>query len=100
VYSAATRLFADGYLQEDTAHCRTTAHWHEKAAGPGELSYLWALTSCQVSQEEAVLCKALLQLCANCRGLTWQLSTSQSLAHPSPSPPVGWGGEMGKRGNS
>jgi len=29
-----------------------------------------------------------------------QLSTRQPLAHPSPSPPAGWGGEMDKRENS
>jgi len=34
-----------------------------------------------------------------CHGLTssQQLSTRQLLAHPSPSPQAGWGGEMDKR---
>lgn len=64
-YSAVTWLFADGHLQKDTAHCGTTAHWREKATWSGELSYLRALTSSQMSQEESVLYKALVQLCAN-----------------------------------
>jgi len=29
-----------------------------------------------------------------------QLCTRQLLTQPSPSPPVGWGREMGKQGNS
>jgi len=31
--------------------------------------------------------------------LRWQLSTRQLLAHPAPSPTVGWGAEMDKREN-
>lgn len=64
-YSAVTWLFVDGHLRKATAHCGTTAHWHEKAAWSDELGYLWASTSSHMSREEAVLYKALVQLCAN-----------------------------------
>lgn len=65
VCSAVTWLCAAVRLQKDTAHRGTTVHGPWKATWPGELNYLWTLTFSQMSQEEAVLYKSLLQLPIN-----------------------------------